>query len=110
MVHEAMILEYSGRHLALIEVAAALKLVLYLSVFICLFFPVGIVTAGTDLSAMLAGLGIYMIKLLSSGIILAIGETSIAKMRVFRVSEFLGIAFVLGFLAVLLLFASEGVR
>ena len=110
MVHEAMILEYSGRHLALIEAAASLKLVLYMSVFICLFFPYGMVTSGHNVAAMGGALGIYLLKLMGGGVLLAIGETSVAKMRVFRVSEFLAIGLMLGLLAVLLLFASEGVR
>ncbi len=110
MVHEAMILEYSGRHLAVIEAAAALKLVLYFSVFLCLFAPCGIVTSLESVPAILEGFVLYMAKLLLGGVALAIGETCVAKMRVFRVAEFLGAGLVLGLLAVLLLFASEGVR
>lgn len=109
MVHEAMVLEYSGRHLALIEAAAAIKLVLYMSMFACLFVPFGIATGERDFQAMAAGLLLYLLKLFSGGVLLAIGETSVAKMRVFRVSEFLGMGLVLGLLAVLLLFVSRGV-
>lgn len=109
MVHEAMVLEYSGRHLALIEAAAAIKLVLYMSMFACLFVPFGMATGERDFQAMAAGLLLYLLKLFSGGVLLAIGETSVAKMRVFRVSEFLGMGLVLGLLAVLLLFVSRGV-
>lgn len=106
MVHEAMALEYSGRHLALIEFAAALKLLLYISLIACLFVPWGL--AGPDGGAMatLAGAVSYVAKLAGGGVLLAVFETAIAKMRVFRVPEFLGAALMLGLLAALLQFFS----
>lgn len=110
MVHEAMILEYSGRHLALIEAAAMLKLVLYIALFGCLFLPFGMMTEVRDIQALAVALGVFFLKQLFGGVLLAFGETSIAKMRVFRVSEFLGIGLMLGLLAALLLFASEGMK
>lgn len=110
MVHEAMVLEYSGRHLALIELAAALKLVLYISMFICLFVPFGMVADANNARAIALPMLFYLLKLFGGGVLLAIGETSMAKMRVFRVGQFLGIGLVLGLLAVLLLFVSEGMR
>jgi formate hydrogenlyase subunit 4 len=106
MVHEAMILEYSGRHLALIELAAALKLLLYISLIACLFVPAGLVTLTGDAAALLAGLFAYLIKLAVGGALLGVFEVSIAKMRVFRVPEFLGAALMLGLLATLLRFVS----
>ncbi len=109
MVHEAMILEYSGRHLAVIEVSASLKLLLYLSIIGCVFAPWGIAVAGQGLAAYAASLPLYVIKLAVGGFLLAVFETVIAKMRVFRVSEFLGAALMLGLLAALLLFVSRGV-
>jgi len=108
MVHEAMILEYSGRHLAVIEAAASLKLLLYLSVISCIFTPWGIAVAGRDVGAYAVGLLSYVAKLAVAGFLLAIFETAVAKMRVFRVSEFLGAALMLGLLAALLLFVSHG--
>ena len=108
MVHEAMLLEYSGRHLALIEAAAMLKLVAYLSLIACLFCPFGMARPGEGLGAMLLGLALYPLKLALLGALLAVFESSIAKMRVFRVPEFLGGALMLGFLATLLLFVSQG--
>ena len=108
MVHEAMILEYSGRHLAVIEAAASLKLLLYLSLVACVFVPWGIAVAGQHLLAYLTGLLIYAIKLAIGGFLLAVFETAVAKMRVFRVSDFLGAALMLGLLAALLLFVSRG--
>jgi formate hydrogenlyase subunit 4 len=107
MVHEAMVLEYSGRHLALIELAAALKLILYVSLIACLFVPWGIESAGAELLRALAvGVAAYVAKLAVGGFLLALFETSIAKMRVFRVPEFLGAALMLGLLATLLRFVS----
>jgi formate hydrogenlyase subunit 4 len=107
MVHEAMVLEYSGRHLAMIEAAAALKLLLYLSLLACVFVPWGIAGNGTGASAYAVGALAYVAKLAVGGILLAVFETSIAKMRVFRVPEFLGAALMLGLLGTLLLFVSR---
>ena len=107
MVHEAMVLEYSGRHLALIEAASYLKLLLYLSIISCVFFPWGVAVSGQGFEAYLAGAGMYVVKLAGGGLVLAVFETAIAKMRVFRVPDFLGAALMLGFLAALLLFVSQ---
>jgi formate hydrogenlyase subunit 4 len=109
MVHEAMILEYSGRHLAVIEAAASLKLLLYLSIIGCVFTPWGVAVAGEDLFAYAVSLPIYALKLAVGGFLLAVFETAVAKMRVFRVSDFLGAALMLALLAALLLFVSRGV-
>ena len=107
MVHEAMVLEYSGRHLALIELAAMLKLLLYVSMIACVFMPWGLATSGAGFSSMLTGAAIYLGKLAFAGLLLALFETSIAKMRVFRVPQFLGAALMLALLAVLLRFVSR---
>lgn len=107
MVHEAMILEYSGRHLALIEAASFIKLLLYVSVIGCIFAPWGLAVSGQGLAAYLGGLVAYLAKLAVGGFLLAVFETAIAKMRVFRVSDFLGAALMLGVLATLLLFVSR---
>jgi formate hydrogenlyase subunit 4 len=106
MVHEAMVLEYSGRHLALIDLAASLKLLLYVSLIACLFTPWGMAAPGTGVAALVLGVLTYLGKLAAGGILLAVFETSIAKMRVFRVPEFLGAALMLGLLATLLRFVS----
>jgi formate hydrogenlyase subunit 4 len=107
MVHEAMILEYSGRYLALIELASFVKLLLYISVIGCVFAPWGIAAAGDGFTATLTGLAAYVGKLALAGFLLAAFETAIAKMRVFRVSDFLGAALMLGVLAALLRFVSR---
>jgi len=108
MVHEAMVLEYSGRHLAMIDLAAFLKLLLYVSLIGCLFLPFGIAQSGAGPVHYLIGLVLYLLKLAIGGALLGVFEMSIAKMRVFRVPNFLGAAFMLGLLGVLLLFVSRG--
>jgi len=107
MVHEAMALEYSGRHLALIEFSASLKLLLYISLLACLFAPWGLTVNGADPISLAIGVLAYFGKLLVGGFLLALFETTIAKMRVFRVPEFLGAALMLGLLGTLLLFVSR---
>jgi formate hydrogenlyase subunit 4 len=108
MVHEAMVLEYSGRHLALIEFAAALKLLLYVSLIACIFIPWVLAQPDGSATAALVGAGAYLAKLAVGGVLLAVFETAIAKMRVFRVPEFLGVALMLGLLGTLLRFVSAG--
>jgi len=107
MVHEAMVLEYSGRHLALIDLTASLKLLLYVSLIACLFAPWGMAAPDGGVTALAIGVAVYLGKLAIGGFLLALFETSIAKMRVFRVPEFLGAALMLGLLATLLLFVSR---
>jgi formate hydrogenlyase subunit 4 len=107
MVHEAMVLEYSGRHLAMIEAAASLKLLLYVSLLAAIFAPFGVAPAAAGPSAYAVAAAAYLGKLAIGGVLLAIFETSIAKMRVFRVPEFLGVALMLGLLGVMLLFVSR---
>ena len=100
MIHEAMILEYSGRHLALIEWASCLKLFAYSCLGIALFFPFGISEAADPSSLAIAAL-ILIPKLALGGFLLALSETLSAKMRIFRAPEFLGTAFLLAVLAML---------
>jgi formate hydrogenlyase subunit 4 len=108
MVHEAMVLEYSGRHLALIELAASVRLLLYISLIACIFLPWGLASQDAGWGAHAIGAGAWAAKLACGGIALAVFETIIAKMRVFRVPEFLGAALMLGLLGTLLLFVSTG--
>jgi len=100
MIHEAMVLEYSARHLALIEWAAALKLFNYSCIGLALFFPFGIAAAG-DGMALLGAAPILVAKLAIGGACLAVIETVSAKLRIFRAPEFLGTAFLLAVLAML---------
>ena len=100
MIHEAMILEYSGRHLALIEWAASLKLFAYSCLGIALFLPMGIADSASPLALVVAGF-FMIVKLAIGAFVLALIETLSAKMRIFRAPEFLGTAFLLGVLAML---------
>jgi formate hydrogenlyase subunit 4 len=108
MVHEAMVLEYSGRHLAMIELGASLKLLLYVSAIACLFIPWGLAVDVDGIEGYAVGMAAYLGKLLVGAMALGVFETSIAKMRVFRVPNFLGAALMLGLLGVLLRFVSRG--
>jgi len=107
MIHEAMILEYSGRHLALIEWAASLKLFAYSCLGIAIFFPFGIPEAADPAALAIAG-AVLVGKLLIGGFMLALIETISAKMRIFRAPEFLGTAFLLAVLAMLVHLLLEG--
>lgn len=99
MIHEAMILEYSGRYLALIEWAAWLKLLVFFSLLSNLFLPWGLATALTP-AALIIAVVTLIIKLAVLGVVVAVVETRIAKLRLFRVPELLGVSFVLALLAV----------
>jgi formate hydrogenlyase subunit 4 len=101
MIHEAMILEYSARHLALIEWASALKLFNYMCIGIALFLPFGIAERGADWQAIVAATPVLVAKLAGGGFALALVETLSAKMRIFRAPEFLGTAFLLAVLGML---------
>jgi formate hydrogenlyase subunit 4 len=100
MIHEALVLEYSGRHLALLEWAAALKLFAYSCAGLALFFPWGVAQA-RDYVALAFALPVLAAKLAVGGFLLAVIETILAKMRIFRVPEFLATAFLLGVLSLL---------
>jgi formate hydrogenlyase subunit 4 len=100
MIHEALILEYSGRHLALIEWAASLKLFAYSCIGLALFFPWGVAETEAPL-AMLLALPLLLLKLAIGGFLLAALETLSAKMRIFRVPEFLATAFLLAVIGLL---------
>ncbi len=100
MIHEAMILEYSGRHLALMEWAAMLKLTLYSLLIVNLIVPWGVaMTLAPD--ALFIGVVSVTCKLLALGLFLAVAETVQAKMRLFRAPQFLGLAFVLSLLGMM---------
>jgi len=103
MIHEALILEYSGRHLALMEWAASLKLFAYSCIGLALFIPWGIAEAGNP-TALLFAIPALFVKLLVGGAALAVVETSNAKMRIFRVPEFLATAFLLAVIGMLVHF------
>ncbi len=101
MIHEALILEYSGRHLALLEWAASLKLFAYSCTGLALFFPWGVAQADEPVALLLA-LPTLVLKLAVGGFALAFLETVSAKMRIFRVPEFLGTAFLMAVISMLI--------
>ena len=100
MIHEALILEYSGRHLALMEWAASLKMFAYSCMGLALFFPWGVAEAGAPLALVLA-MPVLVLKLAIGGALLAFLEGVSAKMRIFRVPEFLATAFMLAVIGLL---------
>ena len=102
MIHEAMVLEYSGRHLAMIEWAASLKLFVYSCIGLALFFPFGVAEGGDALGIVLGAAGAARSSSPSAASLLALIETLSAKMRIFRAPEFLGTAFLLAVLAMLI--------
>ncbi len=100
MIHEAMILEYSGPYLALIEWGASLKQLVLMTLLVNTFFPFGL-SPGWNASGVAIGLGFYLIKVLVISCLIVLVETTNAKMRLFRVPELLAVAFVLGALALI---------
>jgi formate hydrogenlyase subunit 4 len=100
MIHEAMILEYSGRYLALIEWAGEIRLMLYAVLIANIFFPWGIAEE-LSFHALAVGFGVIVAKLMILGAVLATTEMMLAKMRVFRVQDFLGFAYLLSLLGML---------
>jgi formate hydrogenlyase subunit 4 len=108
MVHEAMVLEYSGRHLALIEWGAALRLLLWLTLIGTIFLPFGAAAPGASPLSWPLGLLAWAAKLGVLGGGLAAFETLTARMRLFRVPEFLGIALLVALLAAIFLIVSQG--
>jgi formate hydrogenlyase subunit 4 len=100
MIHEAMILEYSGRYLALIEWAAGLKLLIFFSLLANLFIPWGLALELTPL-ALGGALLVFIVKLAVLALVVALMETRVAKLRLFRVPELLSASFVLALLSVI---------
>jgi formate hydrogenlyase subunit 4 len=109
MIHEAMVLEYSGRHLALLEAAAMVRLLLFMSIISSLFLPWGIAGAGSGFGSLLLGLLAWLAKVSILAAVLGFFESLMAKMRVFQISDFLGGALLLALLATIFLYVSEAV-
>lgn len=107
MIHEAMILDYSGRHLALVEWAAGMKLLVFLSLLVNIFAPWGIAIEATA-GAMALGLFAYLIKVSALAVMIGVLECTVAKLRLFRLSELLGAAFILALLAVIFFYIFRG--
>jgi formate hydrogenlyase subunit 4 len=108
MVQEAMLLEASGRHLALWQYEAALRLTLWLALIAAIFLPMGLAPPASGPLAWALGLAAFAVKLAGLALALAALECAIARMRLFRVPQFLGAALLLGLLGAILLFVSTG--
>ena len=107
MIHEAMVLEYSGRYLALIEWASALKLLLFLTLLSNVFAPWGIATE-PDPTWMALGLTVWLIKVSGLAVLVGVIESMFAKLRLFRVTDLLGVAFILSLLALVFFYTLRG--
>ena len=107
MIHEAMVLEYSGRYLALIEWASGIKLLVFLTLIANVFAPWGIATTLTPL-ALALGLAVYLVKVAGLAVVIGTMECMFAKMRLFRVTDLLGAAFILALLGLLFFYILRG--
>jgi formate hydrogenlyase subunit 4 len=107
MIHEAMILEYSGRYLALVEWAAGLKLLVFLTLIANVFAPWGIATS-LEPTALVVGLAIYLVKVSVLAVLIGVIESMFAKLRLFRVTDLLGIAFILALLGLVFFYVLRG--
>ena len=107
MIHEAMLLEYAGRYLALLEWAAGIKLRVFLSVIANVFAPWGIATSVTPASVAV-GMIVYVVKVSGLAVVIGVIESMFAKLRLFRVPELLGAAFILSLLALVFFYTLRG--
>jgi formate hydrogenlyase subunit 4 len=107
MIHEAMILEYSGRYLALAEWASAMKLLVFLALLANIFLPWGIATSITP-GAVAVGLGVFLVKVSVLAVIIGVIESMFAKLRLFRLTDLLGTAFILALLALVFFYILGG--
>lgn len=110
MVHEAMLLEYSGKQLALIELATMIKQLLIYSLFVSIFIPWGIFT-GTEIltvSAIAVSILFYLVKVVAIGVCVALTELSTAKWRLFKLPDLLSVSLILSFLSIISFVISRG--
>jgi formate hydrogenlyase subunit 4 len=108
MIHEAMILEYSGKQLAIVELGAMIKQLLVFSLLANIFFPWGIVTQSAGAAEYVLALLIFVLKIIIIGVTMAIVETSTAKWRLFRLPELMSISLMLSFLAIVAVIIVKG--
>lgn len=107
MIHEAMVLEYSGRYLALIEWASGIKLMVFFTLLANIFAPWGIATTFTP-TALSIGLAVYVLKIAGLAVVIGTIECMFAKIRLFRVTDLLGAAFILALLGLLFFYILRG--
>ena len=103
MIHEAMVLEYSGADLALVEWASALKELLFMTVLVNLFMPLGL-ALGAGTATLAIALGVYLAKVFLLAVGVTLVEVTNAKLRLFRVPELMAVSLGLGFLALAIRF------
>ncbi|NJD51839.1 MAG: formate hydrogenlyase [Candidatus Methanoperedens sp.] len=108
MIHEAMILEYSGKQLAIVELGAMIKQLLVFSLLANIFFPWGIVTQSAGALTMVLAMLVFVLKIIIIGVTMAIVETSTAKWRLFRLPELMSISLMLSFLAIVAVIIVKG--
>jgi|SRR5680860_54161 len=101
MVHEAMILEYSGRHLALMELGAAIKQLVFITLLVNVFIPLDQYIGMTGISAVIISLLVYLVKVILVSILIAVAEVSTVKFRLFSVPNLAAFSFILSFLGFL---------
>ena len=107
MIHEAMVLEYSGRYLALVEWASGIKLLVFLSLLANVFAPWGIATSLAP-AAIGAGLAVFVVKVTGLAVLIGVIESMFAKLRLFRLTDLLGVAFILSLLALVFFYILRG--
>jgi formate hydrogenlyase subunit 4 len=107
MIHEAMILEYSGRYLALVEWAAGLKLLVFLTLIVNVFAPWGIATS-LEPAGLGLGVVVYLAKVSALAVLIGVIESMFAKLRLFRVTDLLGVAFILALLGLVFFYVLRG--
>jgi len=103
MIHEAMVLEYSGADLALVEWASAVKELLFMTLLAGLFFPIGVATSLAPLALAISALAL-LAKVFALALAVVVVESTNAKLRFFRVPELMAVALGLGFLALAMRF------
>lgn len=108
MIHEAMILEYSGKELAIVELGSMAKQLLVFSLIVNIFFPWGIASEGAGIIELVFALLIYLVKIIIIGLTIAVVETSTAKWRLFRLPELLSISLMLSFLSLVAFIIVKG--
>lgn len=108
MVHEAMILEYSGRHLALMELGAAVKQLIFITLLVNILIPHDQLIGFAGIGAIALSLLIYLIKVICVSVIIAVAEVSTVKLRLFSIPNLAALSFILSFLGFLQYFVLGG--
>ncbi|MFA5635469.1 MAG: NADH-quinone oxidoreductase subunit H [Anaerovoracaceae bacterium] len=108
MVHEAMLLEYSGRHLALMEYGAAIKQLVFMTLLVNLLIPHDQLIGFAGVGAVVVSLLIYLLKVILLAVLIALVEINTVKLRLFSIPNLAALSFILSFLAFLQYFLMGG--